>query len=104
MGEGVLDGGESAVVHIGAAIGEIAERGRFEGSHVGIVLCFAVAAEVIQIAARIGANAQIVELVVGEKRVVFSDGVANGAIALLGADENYQASLAAEGSAFESWP
>jgi len=68
VGEGVLDGGESAIMHITSAIGEITERRRFEGAHVGIVLGYGEAADIVQIAVRIGADTQVVELVVGVGR------------------------------------
>jgi len=67
-------------------LARLRSEGVLKGSHVGIVLCFAVAAEVIQIAARIGGQCpRFVELVCREKRVVFSDGWQTAQLPFFGA-------------------
>jgi len=79
-------------VREGRAIGEVAKSGGFEASHVSVLLGDSIAAGVVEIAAGIGADAEIVKLVIGEG-LGLADGVADGAVGLLGIGEEFEASL-----------
>jgi hypothetical protein len=76
MRQRVLRRGETAVVHVRAAVGQVAQRGRLETTHIVFVLGDRVTPYILQVAARIGADAQVVELVVGEERGIVIERVA----------------------------
>jgi len=64
MGKRVFHRGKAAIVHEGRTVGEVAEGGGLEATHVGILLGDGVAAGIVEVAAGIGADAEIVKLVV----------------------------------------
>jgi hypothetical protein len=104
MGQRVFDGGEAAVMHVGPAVGQVAQAGGLEAALVRLDLCFIVAAQIIQFASRVRANPQIVKLVIREKCGLFANGVAYRTAALLGIHEYSQTRWAPGESALESWP
>ena len=80
----------AAVVHVGSRVFDVADRRRFEGAEVLLVLRHRFAATVDVLVVRVHADAQVVVLFVGEIRA----DVAGRAIAL-GAEEDLAAALRA---------
>jgi hypothetical protein len=70
----IFDGGEGAVVHVAAAIGEIAKTGSLEATHIGVLFRDRITADVVEITFGVRADAEIVKFVVGEQRAAFAHG------------------------------
>ena len=47
VGECIFNGGKTAVVHVAAAIGEVAEAGSFEAAHIRVGFRYGVAADIV---------------------------------------------------------
>ena len=102
MSKRVFDRGEAAIVHEGRAVGEVAQGGRLEATQVGILLGDGVAAGIVEVAAGIGADAEIVKLVVGEESVVLLMVWQTAQLAFLGSVKSLNPRWAAGESAFLS--
>ena len=83
----VFEGGLAAVVHVRPRLRDVAECGRFERAQIRCIFRLRVPAGVRKISVGIGADTDVVEFVVGEKRILLSDYVAHAAVALLPIEE-----------------
>src|SRR5579872_346942 len=80
-------------MHVWRPIGDVTKRWGLERSPIGIIFRLLIPAEIDHVSMNVGANPQIVELIIGKQCVIFADGMTHLTIRFLRIHEQLESSL-----------